>query len=138
MICLVGGGQIVLTQLKLNEPQDLAGDDGIDIHIGQRLRGLRVARGLSQADVAAKVDLSFQQIQKYESGKSRVSAAKLCALALALEIPVSFFFEEWPSAANTDGAMPDGLSEEAWLLAGQFDRIDCPTSAPMGQIEAFV
>jgi len=115
-----------LTQLKLNEPQNFVGDDGIDVHIGQRLRGLRAARGLSQADVAAKVDLSFQQIQKYESGKSRVSAAKLCALALALEIPVSFFFEGWPPAGNTGGAMQDGLSEEAWLLAGQFDRIDNP------------
>ena len=68
----------------------MGGDVGIDDHIGQRLRGLRVARGLSQADVAVKVDLSFQQIQKYESGKSRVTAAKLCELAQALEIPVSF------------------------------------------------
>lgn len=115
-----------MTQHKLKESQDLACDDGIDVQIGQRLRGLRVARGLSQADVAAKVDLSFQQIQKYESGKSRVSAAKLCDLAVALEIPVSFFFEECPPADQPGGALPNGLSEEAWLLAGQFDRIDNP------------
>lgn len=104
----------------------MGGDVGIDDHIGQRLRGLRVARGLSQADVAVKVDLSFQQIQKYESGKSRVTAAKLCELAQALEIPVSFFFEDWPPSGNAGGSMPDGLSEEAWLLAGQFDCIENP------------
>lgn len=115
-----------MTQHKLKEPQDLGPDAGIDDHIGQRLRGLRVARGLSQADVAVKVDLSFQQIQKYESGKSRVTAAKLCELAQALEIPVTFFFEGWPTAGDAGGSMPDGLSEEAWLLAGQFDCIDNP------------
>lgn len=120
------GEQIVLTQHKLNESPELATCDGIDFRIGQRLRGLRVARGLSQTDVAAKVNLSFQQIQKYESGKSRVTAAKLCSLARALDIPVSFFFEEYQHYDEPGTATTNGLSEKAWLLAGQFDRIDNP------------
>jgi len=115
-----------LTQHKLSDPPVLESDEDIDIHIGQRLRGLRVARGLSQTDVAAKVDLSFQQIQKYESGKSRVTAAKLCSLARALDIPVNFFFEEYQQFDEPGMATPNGLSEKAWLLAGQFDRIDNP------------
>ena len=117
------GEQIVLTQRKLKESRVLATGGGFDFQIGQRLRGLRVARGLSQTEVATKVNLSFQQIQKYESGKSSVSAAKLCALALALEIPVSFFFDECPPAGHPSSGTSNGLSEEAWLLAGQFDRI---------------
>ena len=115
-----------MTQHKLSDPPEMAMDEGIDIHIGQRLRGLRVARGLSQADVAAKVNLSFQQIQKYESGKSRVTVAKLCSLAQALEIPVGFFFEDCPPSGQPVAAMPNGLSKKAWLLAGQFDRIENP------------
>ena len=115
-----------MTQHKLSDPPVLESDEDIDIHIGQRLRGLRIARGLSQTDVAAQVDLSFQQIQKYESGKSRVTAAKLCSLASALDIPVSFFFEEYQEYGEPGTATPNGLSEKAWLLAGQFDRIDNP------------
>jgi len=115
-----------LTQHKLNDPSVLESDEDIDIHIGQRLRGLRIARGLSQTDVAAQVDLSFQQIQKYESGKSRVTAAKLCSLARALDIPVSFFFEEHQHFDDPGMTKPNGLSEKAWLLAGQFDRIENP------------
>jgi transcriptional regulator with XRE-family HTH domain len=119
-------GQLVLTQHNLSDSPETETDEGIDFHIGQRLRGLRVARGLSQAEVAAKVNLSFQQIQKYESGKSRVTAAKLCSLAQALEIPVGFFFEDRPLSGQPGAAMPNGLSEKAWLLAGQFDRIENP------------
>lgn len=115
-----------MTQHKLSVPPELETDEGIDIHIGQRLRGLRVARGLSQTDVAAKVDLSFQQIQKYESGKSRVTAAKLCSLAHALDIPVGFFFEEYQHYDKPGAVATNGLSEKAWLLAGQFDRIENP------------
>ncbi|GBE42363.1 anaerobic benzoate catabolism transcriptional regulator [bacterium BMS3Bbin10] len=125
-----------MTQRKLNESRELRSGDGFDFQIGQRLRGLRVARGLTQAEVATKVNLSFQQIQKYESGQSSVSAAKLCTLALALEVPVSFFFDECSSPGHPSSGASNGFTEEAWLLAGQFDRIE--NSKTRAQVLALV
>lgn len=113
-----------MTQRKLNETREFCAGDEIDFQIGQRLRGLRVVRGLSQAEVADSVNLSFQQIQKYESGKSRISASKLCKLAVALEVPVNFFFDDITEIGDASSAASHGLTDEAWHLAGQFDRIE--------------
>jgi transcriptional regulator with XRE-family HTH domain len=98
-----------------------------DAHIGQRLRGMRIVRGLSQAAVAGEVGLSFQQIQKYESGQSRVTAAKLIELAKVLGVPVGVFFEGISRDEQTaNSANPAVLSQEAWELAAEFDRIGSP------------
>lgn len=100
--------------------------DRIDREIGQRLRGARALRGLSQSEVAGKVGLSFQQIQKYEAGHSRVTAAKLSELARVFRLPVAFFFGE--CSGEEHGAQPSSglLSQEAWTLAGEFERIGNP------------
>ncbi|RFB04454.1 helix-turn-helix domain-containing protein [Parvularcula marina] len=65
----------------------------IDLHVGQRLRQRRCLLGMTQQKLAESVGIKFQQIQKYESGANRVSASRLWALAEALEVPVSHFFE---------------------------------------------
>ncbi|MEM9421267.1 MAG: helix-turn-helix transcriptional regulator [Pseudomonadota bacterium] len=65
----------------------------IDLHVGQRLRQRRCLLGMTQQKLAEAVGIKFQQIQKYESGANRVSASRLWALAEALEVPVSHFFE---------------------------------------------
>ena len=65
----------------------------IDIAIGKRLRRRRIQLGLSQHDVASVAGVRFQQIQKYECGANRVSAARLYRIAGALEVPVTYFFE---------------------------------------------
>jgi len=57
----------------------------LDRHIGRRLRGRRRALGLTQADLAADVGVTFQQIQKYEQAVTRTSSATLWKLACALD-----------------------------------------------------
>lgn len=74
----------------------------IDIHVGNRIRSLRLERGLSQEDLGAEVGVSYQQIQKYERGTNRVSASRLYALAVALEIGIEWFFAESAIAPATD------------------------------------
>ncbi len=66
----------------------------IDRLVGARLRLIRIERGLSQQAVGDGVDLSFQQIQKYESGVNRISASVLVALACFFEVPVDTFFAD--------------------------------------------
>ena len=65
----------------------------IDRHVAARLRALRMARGLSQKDLADAVGTTFQQIQKYESAANRISAGRLYRLAAILDVPVERMFE---------------------------------------------
>ncbi len=80
----------------------------IDRHLGKRLRQRRRTLGLTQQQIAEAVGVRFQQIQKYECGANRISAARLWLLAKALEAPVSSFF--------------DGLSEEQAATAAAEDE----------------
>jgi len=63
-----------------------------DIEIGRKIRALRLERGLSQSGLADGIDLTFQQVQKYEKGVNRVSAGRLARIADMLNTPVMFFY----------------------------------------------
>jgi transcriptional regulator with XRE-family HTH domain len=65
----------------------------IDLHLGKRLRRRRRLLGLTQQQLASVVGIRFQQIQKYECGANRISAARLWQLAEALEVPVGYFYD---------------------------------------------
>jgi transcriptional regulator with XRE-family HTH domain len=65
----------------------------VDVHVGKRVRHRRWMVGMTQQQLAEKVGIKFQQIQKYETGMNRVSASRLWDIADALGVPVSFFFD---------------------------------------------
>ncbi|MDK8873202.1 helix-turn-helix transcriptional regulator [Paracoccus sp. SSJ] len=65
----------------------------VDVHVGKRIRHRRWMIGMTQQQLAEKVGIKFQQIQKYETGMNRVSASRLWDIAQAVDVPVSFFFE---------------------------------------------
>lgn len=67
--------------------------DPIDVLVGARLRARRQARDLSQEALAERVGVSFQQVQKYERGANRISASRLVRIAVALQTPLSAFFQ---------------------------------------------
>lgn len=73
----------------------------VDIHVGQKLKQIRTLRRLSQTDVAKRLNLSFQQIQKYEIGSNRVAASRLFELSKILEVEPSYFFEGLHDNTNT-------------------------------------
>ena len=66
----------------------------IDVMVGKRIRLRRLQLSLSQTDLARKLDLTFQQVQKYEKGTNRVSCSRLYEIANILKVPVSFFFSD--------------------------------------------
>jgi transcriptional regulator with XRE-family HTH domain len=72
----------------------------LDAHIGATLRLRRLLLGLSQQELAEKVGLTFQQIQKYENGTNRIAASRLYEFAGILGVPLKSFFEDAPSAQN--------------------------------------
>src|SRR5262245_23225987 len=74
-----------------------------DIRFGHRMRERRMMLGLSQTDLGAALGVTFQQIQKYESGINRVSASALEKLAASLRVPISYFFEGHPPKNSQGG-----------------------------------
>jgi transcriptional regulator with XRE-family HTH domain len=72
------------------------GGNGIDPHIGARLRELRVAAGLSQQALADLIQVTYQQLHEYEAGAKRISAARLYYMAQVLEVDLGAFFEGLP------------------------------------------
>jgi transcriptional regulator with XRE-family HTH domain len=65
----------------------------VDAHVGKRIRHRRWMVGMTQQQLADKVGIKFQQIQKYETGMNRVSASRLWDIAETLGVTISFFFE---------------------------------------------
>ena len=72
--------------------------NAIDEFIGARMRERRQALGISQTDLGKTLGVSFQQIQKYESGRNRVSAGRLFDICKALNVSLSSMFERDPKA----------------------------------------
>ena len=68
----------------------------IDVHVGSRIRLRRILLGMSQERLGEALGLTFQQVQKYESGVNRVSASRLFDLSRVLDVPIGFFFDDVP------------------------------------------
>jgi transcriptional regulator with XRE-family HTH domain len=79
----------------------------VDLQIGQRLRQKRWLARMTQQQLAEAVGIRFQQIQKYESGANRISAARLWSLAQALDVPVTFFYAGTDTADGQGAAVGD-------------------------------
>jgi transcriptional regulator with XRE-family HTH domain len=76
-----------------------------DVHVGRRLRFRRSMLGISQTQLAEKVGLTFQAIQKYERGENRISASRLHQFAEILGVSVADFFDGLPGAKAGAAAM---------------------------------
>jgi transcriptional regulator with XRE-family HTH domain len=64
----------------------------VDVEVGARIRQRRLLLGINQETLADRLDLTFQQVQKYEGGANRVSASRLSEIATALDTTISYFF----------------------------------------------
>ena len=84
----------------------------IDLHLGKRLRRRRRLLGLTQQQLASVCGVRFQQIQKYECGANRISAARLWQLSEALEVPVGYFYDDLTDIIRAQAA-PDVQEERA-------------------------
>jgi transcriptional regulator with XRE-family HTH domain len=82
----------------------------VDIAVGKKLRARRNLLGLSQEALAEKANITFQQIQKYETAKNRISASRLHDLARILETNISYFFEDFSAKYPT--GMATGMAEQ--------------------------
>ncbi len=107
--------------------------DPVDLHIGARIRMRRMQLGLTQSDVARVLDLTFQQVQKYERGYNRVAGSRMKAIAARLGVEPGFFFEGLgsshdPVPADSPIAAFDSFSSsrEGLIIAQAFVLIKNP------------
>ena len=93
----------------------------IDKHIGSRVRARRIMLGMSQEKLADALDLTFQQVQKYEKGVNRIGASRLLHIAGILDVSIEFFFEGLPGL-RAGGFSGDSLMAE-FLTRSESDRL---------------
>jgi transcriptional regulator with XRE-family HTH domain len=76
-----------------------------DAELGKRIRLRRVEQNISQTELGAKLGVSFQQVQKYEKGVNRVGASRLQQIAIALDVPLTFFYSGDGKAREVESLM---------------------------------
>src|ERR1041385_1972302 len=82
----------------------------VDVHVGARVRLRRTLLGMSQEKLGDAIGLTFQQVQTYERGANRIGASRLYDLSRVLDVPVSYFFEEFGETSPSSG-MSEASSE---------------------------
>ena len=103
--------------------------NAIDVYVGSLVRKRRKELGISQADLAKALGLTFQQVQKYERGSNRISASKLYEIADFLKRPIGYFFDGLPFEAESDISSSEAnvgaflMSIEGQTLAAAFAKL---------------
>ena len=90
----------------------------VDVHVGKKLKELRLLRGMTQTEVADGLGISFQQVQKYELGRNRISASKLFEASQILAVdPAVFFVGLMDGSAPAPAAVDDESARIASMVA---------------------
>lgn len=91
--------------------------NSVDIQVGHHIRLARQMRKMTQGQLAEQINLTFQQVQKYERGSNRVAVSTLVMIARVLAVPVSYFFEGVQLDSTAEDMSGTGLSAEGWEIA---------------------
>jgi len=97
--------------------------DNRDAEVGRRVRSRRLECRLSQTELADRIGVTFQQVQKYEKGVNRIGAGRLQRISEALEVPISFFFGGGTGATTTRESSPGNESVFGFLQTSGSVRI---------------
>ena len=95
----------------------------VDDHVGARIRLRRTLLGMTQEQLAAELSISYQQIQKYETGTNRVSAGRLFEIGQRLDVEVAYFFEAMDPTIASAGLPHGGHNRVAIDLVRNFLEI---------------
>src|SRR6202008_2164436 len=85
------------------------------IHVGKRVKLRRTLLHISQEQLASDIGVTFQQVQKYESGHNRVSASRLFDISRVLNCPISYFFEDISAETTGERSTPGARGNEGGL-----------------------
>lgn len=88
----------------------------VDHHVGERIRERRMLLGFTQEQLGEALQISYQQIQKYETGANRVSAGRLFLIAKRLDVDVSYFFAGLDAIGGAPRSGPDGANSNRAII----------------------
>jgi len=94
----------------------------VDVTVGNRVREMRIRKGMSQQTLGERVGVSFQQIQKYERGSNRMGSSRLVQIADVLDVPVGSFFDGLGKAEKS-GGKDDPLNVRASKVARDWQQV---------------
>ena len=100
-----------------------------DRYIGERIREARIAGQMSQEELAELIGVSYQQVQKYESGDNRVNGARIERLVSALNRPLTYFFPNATDVRAAPALSRFFTTKEGQRLIAQFPRLPPATRA---------
>ncbi|EDP65089.1 Predicted transcriptional regulator [alpha proteobacterium BAL199] len=110
-----------MAQVKAENRRDdpnyqITNNNPIDVHVGRRVRLRRTLLGMSQEQLGDALNITFQQVQKYERGSNRISASRLWDIGQILDVPVSFFFDDISddTAAHSPRRMKAGGAKDEY------------------------
>jgi transcriptional regulator with XRE-family HTH domain len=95
------------------------GAGSLDKYFGDRLRARRMMIKMSQDDLAKSLDVSFRQIQKYEKGINRISAAMMVRLAKTIDVGIGYFYDDIPKTERSGAIETPEIVEMAGSLHGR-------------------
>ena len=93
-------------------------------HLGKKLRLRRTSLGLTQTQVAKAINVTFQQIQKYEKGTNGVSSARLLQLSSFLKVPIKYFFEDYQDFSSTNESNVSSKDVNYSFLVRLFNELE--------------
>ena len=105
-------------------------------HLGSKLRMRRLALGLTQTKVAQAINVTFQQIQKYEKGTNGISSLRLMQLATFLKVPIVYFFEDYAAytASSVDSVKVETEDLNYSFLAKLFSSLSSQQKEKIFQV----
>ena len=109
-------------------------EDSFNTHLGKRLRMRRLSLGLTQTKVANAINVTFQQIQKYEKGTNGVSSSRLMQLSNFLKVPITYFYEDFPSYRSEENAQSSPSDLNYSFLVKTFSKLSESEKSKLLQI----
>ena len=98
-------------------------EENFNLHLGKKLRMRRLSLGLTQTKVAEAINVTFQQIQKYEKGTNGVSSNRLMQLSSYLKVPITYFFEDFKNFNDIKDAQNDNDDLNYSFLSKTFSSL---------------
>jgi transcriptional regulator with XRE-family HTH domain len=102
----------------------ITNNNAVDMHVGKRVRLRRTLLGLSQEQLGTELNITFQQVQKYERGANRISASRLWDIGQILDMPINYFFDDMTE--NTMRSSPRRVSRGSEMLDLSDEQIKDP------------
>jgi len=85
---------VISTEDSIERNFRITNNNAVDMHVGKRVRLRRTLLGMSQEQLGTELNITFQQVQKYERGANRISASRLWDISQILDVPISYFFDD--------------------------------------------